>query len=142
MGSKHPHGEWNDPKQTELDLDEMTSAAGGSSGDFTPPMGATPIKRKIETVYESTVASTGNFQYDNPGLANIGRNGEFKQPKKKTKAQAKTQWAGGAFVELDDCTKLNNNKEAQKGGCSTGAVDGVVKLKKTSGNVNAATANG
>ena len=137
MGSKHPHGEWNDPKQTELDLDEMTSAAGGSSGPFTPPMGATPIKRKIETVYESTVASTGNFQYDNPGLANIGRNGEFKQPKKKTKAQAKTQWAGGAFVELDDCTKLNNNKEAQKGGCSTGAVDGVVKLKKTSGNVNA-----
>jgi hypothetical protein len=137
MGSKHPHGEWNDPKQTELDLDEMTSAAGGSSGAFTPPMGATPIKRKIETVYESTVASTGNFQYDNPGLANIGRNGEFKEPKKKTKAQAKTQWAGGAFVELDDCTKLNNNKEAQKGGCSTGAVDGVVKLKKTSGNVNA-----
>lgn len=137
MGSKHPHGEWNDPKQTELDLDEMTSAAGGSSGAFTAQMGVTPIKRKIETVYESTVASTGNFQYDNPGLANIGRNGEFKQPKKKTKAQAKTQWAGGAFVELDDCTKLNNNKEAQKGGCSTGAVDNVVKLKKTSGNINA-----
>ena len=137
MGSKHPHGEWNDPKQTELDLDEMTSAAGGSSGAFTAPMGTAPIKRKIETVYESTVASTGNFQYDNPGLANIGRNGEFKQPKKKTKAQAKTQWAGGAFVELDDCTKLNNNKEAQKGGCSTGAVDNVVKLKKTSGNINA-----
>lgn len=141
MGSKHPHGEWNDPKQTELDLDEMTSAAGGSSGAFTAPMGTTPIKRKIETVYESTIASTGNFQYDTPGLANIGRNGEFKEPKKKTKAQAKTQWAGGAFVELDDCTKLNNNKVAQKGGCSTGAVDGVVKLKKTSGNVNAPSLN-
>lgn len=141
MGSKHPHGEWNDPKQTELDLDEMTSAAGGSSGAFTAPMGTTSIKRKIETVYESTIASTGNFQYDTPGLANIGRNGEFKEPKKKTKAQAKTQWAGGAFVELDDCTKLNNNKESQKGGCSTGAVDGVVKLKKTSGNVNAPSLN-
>jgi hypothetical protein len=52
-------------------------------------------------------------------------------------ATDKTQWAGGAFVEFDDCTKLNNNKEAQKGGCSTGAVDNVVKLKKTSSNVNA-----
>ena len=49
----------------------------------------------------------------------------------------KTQWHGGAFVEFDDCTKLNNNKEAQKGGCSTGAADGVVKLKKTASNVNA-----
>lgn len=137
MGSKHPLGQWNDPKQTELDLDEMTSAAGGSSGAFTAPMGSETIRRKIETVYESTVASTGNFQYDNPGLANVGRNGEFKKPTTKTKAQAKTQWAGGAFVELDDCTKLNNNKVAQNGGCSTGGVDGVVKLKKTSGNVNA-----
>jgi len=49
----------------------------------------------------------------------------------------KTQWAGGAFVEFDDCTKLNNNKDAQNGGCSTGSVDGVVKLKKTANNVNA-----
>lgn len=46
----------------------------------------------------------------------------------------KTQWAG---VEFDDCTKLNNNKEAQNGGCSTGAIDNVVKLKKTKSNVNA-----
>lgn len=49
----------------------------------------------------------------------------------------KTQWAGGEFVEFDDCTKLNNNKEAQNGGCSTGAIDNVVKLKKTKSNVNA-----
>jgi hypothetical protein len=49
----------------------------------------------------------------------------------------KTQWAGGEFVEFDDCTKLNNNKEAQKGGCSVGAVDDVVRLKKTNDNVNA-----
>lgn len=33
-------------------------------------------------------------------------------------------------VEFDDCTKLNNNKEAQNGGCSVGAVDGVVKVKE------------
>jgi len=52
-------------------------------------------------------------------------------------ATDKTQWAGGEFVEFDDCTKLNNNKEAQNGGCSTGASDNVVKLRKTKSNVNA-----
>jgi hypothetical protein len=55
----------------------------------------------------------------------------------KENAFDKTQWAGGEFVEFDDCTKLNNNKEAQKGKCSTGAVDNVVKLQKTKSNVNA-----
>jgi hypothetical protein len=55
----------------------------------------------------------------------------------KENAFDRTQWAGGEFVEFDDCTKLNNNKEAQNGGCSTGAVDKVVKTKKTSSNVNA-----
>ena len=49
-------------------------------------------------------------------------------------ATDKTQ--GGSFVEFDDCVKLNNNKEAQNGGCSTGAVDNVVKLRKTASNVN------
>lgn len=33
-------------------------------------------------------------------------------------------------VTFDDCTKLNNNKEAQNGGCSTGAIDNVVKIEK------------
>lgn len=55
----------------------------------------------------------------------------------KESAFDKTQWAGGEFVEFDDCTKLNNNKEAQNGGCSTGAIDNVVKLKKSKSNVNA-----
>lgn len=33
-------------------------------------------------------------------------------------------------VTFDDCVKLNNNTEAQNGGCSTGAVDDVVKIEK------------
>lgn len=33
-------------------------------------------------------------------------------------------------VTFDDCVKLNNNKEAQNGGCSTGAIDDVVKIEK------------
>mgnify|MGYP003626688283 FL=1 len=41
----------------------------------------------------------------------------------------------GKFVEFDDCTKLNNNKDAQNGGCSTGAVDGVAKEKGSKNSV-------
>jgi len=40
-----------------------------------------------------------------------------------------TSYSGGKFVEFDDCVRYNNNKEAQNGGCSQGAVDNVVKLK-------------
>lgn len=40
-----------------------------------------------------------------------------------------------ATVEFDDCTKLNNNKEAQNGGCSVGAVDNVVKIKTNKNNI-------
>jgi hypothetical protein len=39
-------------------------------------------------------------------------------------------WNGGVKVKFRDCTKLNNNKEAQNGRCSQGAVDGVVQLVK------------
>ena len=35
------------------------------------------------------------------------------------------------MVDLDSCTKLNNNKAAQNGKCSTGAADNVVKTHKT-----------
>lgn len=49
--------------------------------------------------------------------------------------QTDTTYPEGGFVELDDCTKLNNNKEAQNGGCSVGAVDNVVKTKKTKDSV-------
>jgi hypothetical protein len=92
------------------------------------------IKRKIN---EMDTANAGNIAYDNPGFVGISRDGKFPTNPKPTKAQKNTQWAGGAFVEFDDCTKLNNNKKAQNGGCSTGAVNNVVKLKKTKSNINA-----
>jgi hypothetical protein len=77
------------------------------------------------------VAGAGNFQYDTPGglTMDLGKNNP------KTKAETKTQWAGGAFVDFNDCVKLNNKPAGT--GCSAGAVDNVVKLKKTKGNVNA-----
>ena len=50
-------------------------------------------------------------------------------------AKTDTQWPGGQFVEFDDCVKYNNNKVAQNGGCSTGAVDNVVKTKGSKNSV-------
>ena len=120
-------------------LEEMSST-GGVGGSFTGLFSGKPmeedgiIKREINEMNMTTV---GKIAYDNPGLVGISRDGKFPKNPKKTKAEENTQWSGGSFVEFDDCTKLNNNKTAQNGGCSTGAVNGVVKLKKTSGNINA-----
>jgi len=41
------------------------------------------------------------------------------------------QYSDGKFVEFDDCVYFNNNKDAQNGKCSQGAVDNVVKLTDT-----------
>jgi hypothetical protein len=112
-----------------------TSSGSYVGGNFLEPMSEDDlIKRKIN---EMDTADAGNIGYDNPGFVGISRDGKFPTNPKPTKAQKNTQWAGGAFVEFDDCTKLNNNKKAQNGGCSTGAVNNVVKLKKTKSNINA-----
>jgi hypothetical protein len=109
---------------------------------------------KPNQLEEGTSTETaGNYGYDTPGgwedkefMLSTGKGGKAPVSTKKKKpiwpggaivgesAIDKTQWAG---VEFDDCTKLNNNKEAQNGGCSTGAIDNVVKLKKSKSNVNA-----
>jgi len=123
-------------------INEMTSAA--SSGAFVGPLSGPMIKKDMPiddmntpVVKEMTSAgSAGSYQYDANALPNINRDGSFKKAK-APKAFKKTQYAGGGFVETDDCTKLNNNKTAQNGGCSTGAVDNVVKIKKSNGNINA-----
>jgi hypothetical protein len=52
----------------------------------------------------------------------------------ETDNQTATAYPGGGFVKLDDCTKLNNNKVAQNGGCSQGD-DDVVTLSKTQDSV-------
>jgi hypothetical protein len=116
------------------DIEEMTSAAGGSSGAFTAPMNR-PIKKQIQTVTETTVAAAGNFQYDTPGLVGVSRDGKYSKNPSKTKAEKTTQWAGGSFVEQPKCSKMDNNKEAQNGGCNSGASS--LKTKKTGGSINA-----
>ncbi len=133
-------------RKTSGEVEEMTSAAGGSSGAFTGPLNSPVVKRDIETpvigeetIEEVTVAgssATGGSSgpYDANALPGIGRNGEFKTPK-KSKAEVKTQYPKGGFVEIGGCAKLNNNKSAQNGKCSTGAVDNVVKVKQTKGSI-------
>jgi hypothetical protein len=83
---------------------------------------------------ETTSGSGSMGAYDANALPGIGRDGNFKKPS-MTNAQKKTQYAGGSFVDFNDCTKFNNKSAGS--GCSQGAVDNVVKLKKTSGNINA-----
>lgn len=121
-------------------LEEMTSAA--SSGSFTGPFGGTSDKNRTigyspaEQIDEMTAAGGG-------GAPEVGSSstGQYVQPaiwangKKNWKAAKKTQYPGGEMVDLDSCTKLNNNKSAQNGKCSTGAVDGVVKTHKTNQSV-------
>jgi hypothetical protein len=122
-------------------LEEMTSAA--SSGAFTGALSMPTIKKEmpvdtnnlnVPVVGETTTATAGNYQYHANALQDIDRDGTFKKHK-KTKAEKNTQWPGGAFVEFNDCTKMNNKPAGA--GCSQGAVDNVVKLKKTQGNINA-----
>lgn len=143
MTTKHPNSEWSDIDQTELELDEMTTAA--SSGAFVAPLSGGPISNgpnrnindlDVEVVSEMDTASAGRIGYDNPGFKGITRNGDYVKSS-KTKAEKNTQWAGGSFVKIDDCTKLNNNKEAQNGGCNSGGDGNVVKQIKTKGNINA-----
>lgn len=111
-------------------IEEITTAA--SSGAFTPALSSEP-----EIVSELTAGSGAMGQYDANALPNITRDGSFKKGK-TPKAFKKTQYSGGSMVNFDkDCVNLNNKNKAGKGGCSTGAIDNVVKLKKTTGNINA-----
>jgi len=134
------------------DMKEATFAT--SSGSFEGKMGeqnrfTTNVPDELEGLVDeaTTTVSTGNSQYATPAFASsefFGNKGEKgKAPVNKGVTHKRTMFPNGkfvseneltypdgAFVGFDDCTKLNNNKEAQKGKCSVGAVDNVVKLKK------------
>lgn len=120
-------------------VEETTTAA--SSGSFVAPFGMVnkremPVdvnKMKVPVVRESTMTSAVG-DYDISAIPSYNRDGSVKKVP-KTKAQTNTQYADGAFVEFNDCTKLNNKPAGA--GCSQGAVDNVVKLKKTKGNISA-----
>lgn len=136
-------------------LEETTSAAGGSSGAFTGPLNQpslanknispdyTPAKviNKIindETKLYNTLEDEMIEETTAAGGTPVSSStGQYVQPKIWAKNKAnwaaahKTQYPHGEMVEFDPCTKLNNNKSAQNGKCSQGAVDNVVKTHQT-----------
>ncbi len=111
------------------DVDETTASA---SGAFTGPLNG-PINRDIEeeVIDETTTAGAGNFQYDTPG----GLTMDLGKSNPKSKAEKTPQWAGGSFVKQPECSKPNNNKTAQNGGCNSGASS--LKTIKAKGSINA-----
>lgn len=118
-------------------IDEMNA---GDAGPFTPALGAQTIQKRMPIVTNVPVVREGmtatpntTGEYTKPAFEMKKNHTDFAET--KPKAFKKTQWAGGGFVEFNDCTKLNNKPAGS--GCSAGAVDKVVTIKKTKGNVNA-----
>lgn len=131
--------EWVRIQLTDDNIEEMsTGSAMGIGGIGTPsnspvaPM--TLVKKPLGEAMTATPDTIG--QYDAPGFANITRDGKFKKDGKKPKAFKVPQWAGGMIVEdQPECSKLNNNEEAQNGGCNSGASS--LNFKAQKGSVNA-----
>lgn len=137
---KKPVKFYLDKLNKKYGIEETTTAA--SSGSYTGPFLGSPAeapkdpnKLKVPVVGETTAGSGSVGAYDANALPNIGRDGEFKSNPKVPKAFKKTQYAKGGFVKFNDCVKLNNKPAGS--GCSKGAVDNVVKIVQTKGNVNA-----
>jgi len=126
----------------------MFSPAPDSNHDLSP---SNMIKRTIaEEDLEEVTGASANATYDAPGFvrSKIGsKAGHMKQnfdiygdTVEEASNLDNTGWPDGAFVEFDDCVRLNNNKVAEKGGCSAGD-SGVVKLRKTKGNILSPSVN-
>lgn len=142
-------------------LMETTTAA--SSGQFTGLFGGSPEKKKDVANPEYTPASQLKIVNDEEELLggkitdevieemtaagsptgdpSSTTTGQYVQPRiwakneKNWAGNKKTQYPGGEMVTFDPCTKLNNNKKAQQGKCSQGAVDKVIKTHKTKDSV-------
>lgn len=132
--------EWVKGELGSANLEEMsTGSAMGIGGVGTPsnsPVGPMAMIKKPIQAEGMTATPDTVGPYDAPGLANVSREGKFKKNGKKPKAFKVPQWAGGMIVnEQPDCSKLNNNKEAQNGGCNSGASSFNFKAQK--GSVNA-----
>jgi hypothetical protein len=106
---------------TKSDLEESTTTAGGASGAYVQPMIWAKTKKDHAPAKKAWYPK-GKIVGGDTENAIEGINED---------AQTDTQYPEGEFVEFDDCVKFNNNDKAQKGGCSQGAVDGVVKGVKS-----------
>jgi hypothetical protein len=122
--------------QARIDSADIDETDAGSSGQYTTGSGLfsdeQPIKRKMPDVPVVTeMGDGGNYGYDTPGglTMDLGKNNP------KSKAETTPQWAGGSFVKQPACSKMDNNKSAQNGGCNQGASS--LKTVKASGSINA-----
>jgi hypothetical protein len=132
-------------------LEEMTSAS--SSGAFVGPMGGASPNKNITRGYTpakeiNKIINNEDEVYGNKieeevidEMTSAVSSGSYVQPAIWAKddanwaASKKTQYPKGEMVKFDPCTRLNNNKKAQNGGCSQGAVNNVVKTYKTKDSV-------
>jgi len=139
-------------------LMETTTAA--SSGSFTGLFGGNPNNsivnpkqipsKKLEIVNDEEQPSGESVDDVIEEMTSAGSStgdpsstttGQYVQPriwakdKKNWVGNKKTQYPNGEMVKFDTCTKLNNNKKAQNGGCSQGAANNVVKTYKTKDSV-------
>ena len=114
---KEPVGQYRlfDKGIDEMSLGGGATNTGGPGFDYTTKLATKPIKKEMPIVTDVPVV----FE----GLA------------KKPNAFKETQLNDGGFVKFNDCVDLNNKPAGA--GCSSGAIDGVVSVEKTKGNVSA-----
>jgi len=113
-----------DKTHNDKEIDEMSTCS--SSGSFVGLMSG-PIKRKVLEVNVVAEETNSIGQYDTPG----GLTMNLKSP--KTNAEEKTQYPNGEFTTPPKCSKLDNNKEAQNGGCNAGPSS--LNTKKSKGSI-------
>jgi hypothetical protein len=118
-------------------VDEMNASA---SGAFTPALGIQPMRKQMPIVTNVPVVREGmtatpstTGEYPAPAFKMKKNHTDFAES--KPEAFKKAQINGGGIVKFNDCVKLNNKPAGS--GCSTGAVDKVVTVVKTKGNVSA-----
>ena len=142
------------PKK-EKEIDE-TTMAGGSSGSFVGPLGSSPIIKKemnpsnqigeVEEIDETTTAGGSSGSYvttkvwaKSPKDMKFGAKPVFKtgkiikEPMKESDNKKDVAIPGGEFVEFNKCVDYNNMDRSDD--CSQGAVDNVVKTKKSKNSV-------
>jgi len=103
---------------------ESTSYGGGTSSG---PFDANALGGKIG---QDVGGMTQNIDANDTNMLTSREGSKPKGIGESVDNMKDTAYPDGGFVEIDDCTKLNNNKEAENGGCSQGD-DGVVSLRKT-----------
>lgn len=118
--------------RTDEEIDEM--ALGGpagamqSSGYNNAPVGKLEFENKLNEMVAGP-ESTG--EYTMPAFKMKKNHTDFADV--TTKAEKTPLYPKGEFPIQPDCSKPNNNKEAQNGGCNSGASS--LKTKKASGSI-------